>query len=95
MLSFMVGWILFCPEDLWTDFVQKVTYLCLFLVVAYLGYRLKMVCNVESYFCHMKKSSRPHSECSELMMERFKNYDPWKCYLKPSCKAESSVNLSK
>ncbi len=86
MLTFIVGWMLFCPEDLWTDLVGTVTWLCAALVVGYLGYRLKMVYGVENYYCRMKKSQKAHTQCSEIMVEKFKNYDPWKCYLKTSNK---------
>lgn len=64
MLSFMVGWMLFCPEDLWTDFVMRVTYLCMALVLGYLGYRLRKVYRVEDYYCQMKKSTKAYTECS-------------------------------
>ena len=66
------------------------------LVIGYLGYRLRKVYNVEDYYCQMKKSTKPYTHCSQIMVEKFKDYDPWKCYLKaPIIKTESCTQLSK
>lgn len=56
LLTFILGWLLFCPEDLWTEFVAAVSYFCLIIVVIYLIYRFRMVSNFENYFSDIKKS---------------------------------------
>jgi VanZ family protein len=68
MLTFTIGWLLFCPEDLWTDTVEFISYLCLAIVVIYLTYRFRMVTQFQKYYYNMKKSRKAHSQCDEIMI---------------------------
>lgn len=93
LLSFIIGWLLFCPEELWSEFVEVVSYLCLFIIIGYLCYRFKTLSQYERYYPKMNKSSKSHTQCDTIMAERYKNYDPWKCYLKTTPKTQSGVNF--
>jgi len=42
LLSFLVGWILFCPVNLWSPLMEAISYFCLFITILFLAYRFRM-----------------------------------------------------